>query len=207
MHQTRNEVIRLLPLPRKGTKYIAYAARHNSTSVPVVIAVRDMLKLASTTKEAKHMIHNKMLRVNGHIVKDLHDPITLFSIFQADKKYKLMILPTGRFAFEETKDITRLLKIVGKTAVGKGLLQYNLHDGTNVISKESMPVGDTLVIDFENKIKKHIALEKGKKVSVFSGSNVGKQGIVSSVNGRTVTVNIDGENGGIVLHRAHVIAQ
>ena len=70
-----------------------------------------------------------------------------------------------------------------------------------------MSVGDTVVIDFENKIKKHVAIEKGKKVSVFFGSNVGRQGIISDADGQNVTVNLDGEKEGIVLHRAHVIAQ
>ena len=87
MHQTRNEVIRALPLPRKGTKYVAYALRHNSTSVSIVVAIRDMLKLASTSKEVKGMIHNKALKINGKPAKDLHDPINLFSIFHADKNY------------------------------------------------------------------------------------------------------------------------
>lgn len=204
MHQTRNEVIRSLPLQRKGTKYVAYASRHNSTCVSVVVAIRDMLKLADTSKEVKGMIHNKMLKVNGKIAKDLHDPINLFSIFHADKNYKLSILPTGRFVFEETKDTTRILKIIGKTSMSKDNFQYGLHDGTNVATKQSFSVGDTLILDFENKILKHIALDKGKNVFVFSGSNVGKTGRVENVQERKITVKFDKE--GVVLNSAQAIA-
>jgi len=204
MHQTRNEVIRALPLPRKGTKYVAYASRHNSNSVSIVVAVRDMLKLASTSKEVKGMIHNKVLKVNGKVAKDLHDPISLFSIFHADKNYRLTLLPTGRFIFEETKDVIRNLKIIGKTAMSKDIFQYGLHDGTNIASKQNFSVGDTLILDFENKVTKHIALDKGKSVFVFSGSNIGKIGKVESANEMKVVIKFEKE--GIALNNAQVIA-
>ncbi len=204
MHQTRNEVIRALPLPRKGTKYVAYALRHNSTSVSVVVAIRDMLKLAGTSKEVKGMIHNKVLKINGKVAKDLHDPINLFSIFHADKNYKLTVLPTGRFAFEETKDATRHLKIISKTAMSKTEFQYGLHDGTNIVAKHNYSNGDTLILDFENKVKEHLALEKGKKIFTFSGSNIGKNGKIESVEGKKVTVKFEKE--GIVLNNSQVIA-
>ncbi|MBS3083619.1 hypothetical protein J4423_02335 [Candidatus Pacearchaeota archaeon] len=203
MHQTRNEVIRALPLPRKGTKYVAYASRHNSNSVSIVVAVRDMLKLANTSKEVKGMIHNKALKVNGKVAKDLHDPISLFSIFHADKNYKLTLLPTGRFVFEETKDVTRNLKIIGKTAMSKDMFQYGLHDGTSIASKQSFSVGDTLVLDFENKVTKHIALDKGKSAFIFSGSNIGKIGKIESVDEMKVVIKFEKE--GIALNKAQVI--
>jgi len=203
MHQTRNEVIRALPLPRKGTKYVAYASRHNSNSVSIVVAVRDMLKLANTSKEVKGMIHNKVLKVNGKVAKDLHDPISLFSIFHADKNYKLTLLPTGRFVFEETKDATRNLKIIGKTAMSKDMFQYGLHDGTNIASKQNFSVGDTLILDFENKIIEHVTFEKGKKVFAFSGSNIGKIGKIESVNENKINVKFEKE--GTVLNNSQLI--
>ena len=204
MHQTRNEVIRALPLQRKGTKYVAYASRHNSTGVSIVVAIRDMLKLANNSKEVKGMIHNKILKVNGRAAKDLHDPITLFSILHADKSYKLTLIPTGRFNFEETKDTTRSLKIIGKTAIGKTDFQYGLHDGTTIAAKQNFSVGDTFILDFENKLTKHIALDKGKTVFVFSGSNVGKTGKVEGVEGQKITVKFD--KGATVLNKSQVIA-
>ena len=207
MHQTRNEVIRGLPLPRKGTKYVARALRNNSSAVAVVVALRDMLKLASTTKEANFMIHNKMLKINGKLVADSHQPIDLFAVFHADKSYKLTILPTGRFAFVETKDNSRSVRIIGKTAVKDKKIQYNLHDGTNIISKEKMNVGDTLVLDFENKIKKHISLEKGKDVIIISGSNIGKSGEIKNITGKKVTLSIEGQKEEVVLQKTQIIVQ
>ena len=114
MHQTRSKIIRVLPLARKGTKYVARASRNESSSVPLVIAIRDMLKLAKTSKEVKGMVHNKILKINGKLVKTINDPIGIFSIIEADKKYLLTLLPTGRFVFEETKENSRRLKIMEK---------------------------------------------------------------------------------------------
>ena len=56
MHQTRKEATNKLPVRRKGTKYLARARSHLNDSVPVVIAVRDMLGLAIKSKEVKQMI-------------------------------------------------------------------------------------------------------------------------------------------------------
>ncbi len=207
MHQTRNEVIRALPLPRKGTKYVAFALRNNNSAVSVVVALREMLHLASTSKEVNHMIHNKMIKINGKLVNDLHQPIDLFSILHADKSYKLIVLSTGRFAFEETKETSRPVRVIGKTAIKDKQIQYNLHDGTNLNSKEKINVGDTLVLDFENKVKKHISLEKGKSAIITSGSNIGKVGKIKEVSGKKLSLTIEGQSEEVVLQKTQIIVQ
>ena len=59
MHLTRAQASNKIPIPRKGSKYVARPLMNLKDSVPVVIAVRDMLKLARTAKEVKKMIINK----------------------------------------------------------------------------------------------------------------------------------------------------
>ena len=81
MHLIREEVTKKIPIKRKGTKYVARAASHVTNSVPVVIAVRDMLHFARTSAEVKHMIHTKLLKINGRLVRDLNESIKLFNIF------------------------------------------------------------------------------------------------------------------------------
>jgi small subunit ribosomal protein S4e len=203
MHQTRSEVIKALPLARKGTKYVARASRNSSNSVPLLIAVRDMLNLANTSKEVKGMIHNKKLKINGKLAKSLTDPICLFSRIEADKNYLLIMLPTGRFSFVETKEHDRKLKIIGKTMVGGKRLQYALHDGTNILSEKDFSVGDTLILTNDNKISKHISLDKGKEVFAFSGSYTGKNGKIQDVSGNKITVKFDKEEA--VIDKSHVI--
>ena len=204
MHQTRSEINRALPLARKGTKYIARALRNNSNSVPLVVAIRDMLKLATTSKEVKGMIHNKKIKINGKIAKNLKDPVCVFSTLTADKTYLLNILPTGRFEFKETSEKDRRLKIIGKKTVKKGNIQYALHDGTNVLSEKNFSVGDTLILNNENKIIKHIGLDKGKEVFAISGTYIGRAGKIEAVSNNKITVRFDKEN--VVLDTAQIIA-
>src|SRR3989338_6238831 len=98
MHQTRKGSTTKLPVPRKGTKYLVRASSHVRNSVPVLIAIRDMLKLARNSNEVKGLIHTKSLKINGKMVKDYHESIKLFNILEADKPYVLSILPSGIFS-------------------------------------------------------------------------------------------------------------
>lgn len=204
MHQTRSEVIKQLPLARKGTKYIARASRNSSNSVPLLIAIRDMLKLANTSKEVKGMIHNKKIKVNGKPAKTLTDPISLFSRIEADKNYLLTMLPTGRFSFVETKENTRKLKIMGKAMVKGKKIQYALHDGTSIISEKQFSVGDTLILTDDNKVSKHLSIDKGKEIFAFSGSYIGREGKVQDISGNNITVKFDKEEA--VIDKSQVIA-
>jgi len=189
MHQTRSEITKKIPIERKGTKYVAVASSHVDNSVPVVIAIRDMLNLAKTAKEVNEMIKAKVLKLNGKIVKDYHESIKLFNVLDAEKKYKLTILPTGKFALEETKEKNdRLCKVVNRRLLGKGEIQLNLHDGSNLVSKDKINVGDSLYIDFSGKVKKHLKLEKGADAFIISGRYVGMSGKVESINGKKVKI-------------------
>jgi len=189
MHQTRSNVTKRLPIKRKGTKYVAVASSHVNNSVPVVIAIRDMLNLAKTAKEVNEMIKAKVLKLNGKIVKDYHESIKLFNVLDAEKTYKLTILPTGRFALEETKEKNdRLCKVVNRRLLGKGEIQLNLHDGTNLVSKDKINVGDSLYLDFSGKVKKHLKLEKGADAFIISGRYVGTIGKIEGINGKNVKI-------------------
>ena len=189
MHQTRSNVTKRLPIKRKGTKYVAVASSHVNNSVPVVIAIRDMLNLAKTAKEVNEMIKAKVLKLNGKIVKDYHESIKLFNVLDAEKKYKLTILPTGKFALEETKEKNdRLCKVVNRRLLGKGEIQLNLHDGTNLVSKDKINVGDSLYLDFSGKVKKHLKLEKGADAFIISGRYVGTIGKIEGINGKNVKI-------------------
>ncbi|MEK6908532.1 MAG: hypothetical protein AABX23_00585 [Nanoarchaeota archaeon] len=203
MHQTRSEVIKALPLARKGTKYVARAMRNSSNSVPLVVAIRDMLKLANTSKEVKGMIHNKKIKINGNLAKNLTDPICLFCIIDADKTYLLTMLPTGRFSFVETEETDRKLKITGKRLVRNGKLQYSLHDGTNIASEKNYFVGDTLILNHENKTIRYIKFDKEKDVFVVSGNYIGKSGNIQNISENKITVKFDNED--VVLSKAQVM--
>lgn len=189
MYLKRNALKKKIPVARKGTKYVARASSHISESVPTVIAVRDMLGLARNLSEVKKMILSKILKINGKVVKDYRESIKLFNVFSADKDYELIILPTGRYSFRESKNSDkRIVKIVGKNLLKSGVVQLNFHDGSNVLSKESVKVGDSVLLDFSGKISSVISLDKSKKVFVVSGKYVGLEANVVSITGSSIEI-------------------
>ena len=209
MHLTRTKAIRLLPIPRKKTKYVARAASHVSNGIPLVIAIRDMLGLAKTSKEVEYMIRNKLIKINGKEAKDVREAIKLFNVLEADKSYKLIILPTGRFKLEETKENSRLCKIIGKTLVKGNKAQLNLHDGTNILlnEKEKANVGDSVELDLNNKVKRIIKIEKGKNVFVISGKSIGLTGKIENVEGKKTKLKLNGTDKEVELNISHIIVR
>ncbi len=194
MHLTRESSSIKLPIPRKGTKYIARASSHLNDSVPVVIAVRDMLKLAKTTREVKKMIAQKLLKINGKAIRDYRESIKLFNIFEADKTYWLSLLPTGKFVFKElSKKEDRLGKVINKRLIKRGVLQLNLHDGTNVLTKnKKINTGDSVYLDKKGNIVGHIPLEKGREVFIVSGKHQGNIGKIDSVDNSKINIKYSG---------------
>jgi len=194
MYQTRQAASIKLPIKRKGTKYVAKALSHVRDSVPVVIAVRDMLKLARTAREVKKMIKEKMLKINGRPSKDYRESICLFNIFEADKIYRLSIMRTGKFIFEEMKkNENRLCRITGKRLVSGGKIQLNFHDGTSVLTeKKEIGTGGSVYIDQKGKIASHIPFEKGREVFVIKGKHQGLSGSIESIEKKKIIIKFQG---------------
>ena len=207
MHQTRQEASTKLPIQRKGTKYVARARGDLQNSVPVVIAIRDILKLAQTAKEVHQMIKQKLLKVNGRIVIDPRESINLFNILEAGKSYTLTLLPTKRFTFKETPiKEGRLCKVVNKRLVSNGKIQFNLHDGSNIITKEKIKIGDSIYLDLSGKILKHIPLEKGKKVLIYKGKYMGLYGKINSIERKNIHLTFDKNGSTANLQEGSIIA-
>lgn len=207
MHQKRTSTSRRLPIPRKGTKYVARAGSHLKDGLPVVIAVRDVLKLAKNSREVRNLVRNKLIKVNGKEVKKIRETVRLMNIIECGKKYKLSVLPTGKFSLEETKEDFRLCKVTGRKLLRGNKIQLNMHDGTNVISEDKIRVGDSIELGFDGKIKKAIPLEKGKEFFVISGKSIGLTGKIQDVDGKKVRVKFRDIDKEVELDEGHIIVR
>ncbi len=205
MHQTRATVSKKLPIHRKGTKYVARASIDLQNSVPVVVAIRDILKLASTAKEVKEMIKQKLLKINGKNVKDLKDSIKLLDIFEADRTYVLTLTTNGKFAFEETGTKERICKVIGKKLVRGGKIQINLHEGSNILSDEKIGINDTIYLNLAGKIVKHTPIQKSKECIIISGKYIGKKGLIKNVEEKKVEVHIQDKGKLVNLEKKEVM--
>ena len=208
MHRRRQAVPSIIPIPRKGTAYIARSSSHINSSVPVLLALRDMLHLADTAKEVKHIMNSGAIKINGNPVKDPHSSIRFFNILEADKSYRLTVLKTGKFSLEELKgkQNSRIVKVVGKTMLPKGKIQYHFHDGTNsLLSGKEQKVGDSLNLGFDGKVVSHIALEKSASCFIFAGSYSGHSGKIVSVKENSALIAIKELDKEVTLPLASVI--
>ncbi len=205
MHLTRAELSSKMPLPRKGTKYIARAKGHMKNSVPVVVALRDVIKLCKTAREVKHLVHKNLIKVNGKIVKDIRYPIKILEILECGDMYILTINNHGKYLFEPIKEKSRICKVISKKVNRNGIVQLNLHDGTNIVSKEDISVNDSLELDFSNKVKKVIKMKKGAEVIVVSGKSNGLKGKIENIEGKKASLKLQ-QGKEVVLETKHIIA-
>jgi small subunit ribosomal protein S4e len=164
--------------------------------LPLAIVLREILGFAKTRKEAKTVVSQGKVYVDGKVRREDDFPIGLMdvvSIPDADKCFR--VLPSGKGLIlhpidkEEAK--FKLCRIENKTVVENGHAQLNLHDGSNILVKVTDPKNpkedvyktlDTVRISLpEMQILEHIKLKKGDFVIITSGKNIGKYGKIVEI--------------------------
>ena len=151
-------------------------------SIPLVIIIRDLLKLADTSRDAKKIIKTKNVLVDGKPRKDLRYPVGLFDLIDIPKEGKMYrVVPDkhGLILIEAPKKESNLkiCRIKNKTMVKGGKIQLNLYDGKNIVikdKKEDYSTGDSVLIELPSqKIVEHVKMEKGVVAILTGGQNIG----------------------------------
>lgn len=154
-------------------------------SIPLLILVRNILKLADTAKDAKKIIKSGEILVDEKKRKDHKHPVGLMDTIQIPKlkkKYRVTTDKKGLTIIEipEKEVNLKLCRINGKTIIKGGKLQLNLHDGRNIIinektKKQSFETGDSVLIKLpEQKIVDHIKMKNGNLGLITAGQNKGE---------------------------------
>ncbi|MEM1541479.1 MAG: 30S ribosomal protein S4e [Ignisphaera sp.] len=166
--------------------------------IPLLILIRDVLKIAENAREAKRVIFDGNVYVDGIVRRDYKFPVGLMDIVKiskADKSIRIVPYPVKYLWYvniPEEEARLKLVRIENKTLVKDGNIQLNLHDGRNIVIKrfQSEPINyktyDTLLIEIPSQtIIKHIPLEVNKLAIVIDGRNVGRIGKIININERT----------------------
>ncbi len=197
-HLKRQKMPKNWPIPRKGTTYVVKTYSNLEKSVPILIVLRDMLKIANNRKEVKNAIFEKKIMVNGRLERDDKNSMQLFdkiTIIPSKKNYQLGLSETGKFLMEEIKDNetnNKIAKIINKRILKGKKIQINLSDGRNFISDTKCKVDDSVLVDFKNKkIEKCLPLKEGAQVIVFAGKHTGKKGKILKINEERKMVSLD----------------
>jgi small subunit ribosomal protein S4e len=155
-------------------------------SMSVATVIRDMLRLCDTAKEARALIGERQILVDGREVKDHKLPVGLMDVISLPKtqqSYRMLLDRKGKLSLvkvPEGKEGWKLCRVENKTTVSGGKMQLNLHDGRNILVDENKyKTGDVLKIEIPSqKILDVYPLSKGSSVLVISGSHVGQMQIV-----------------------------
>ncbi len=176
------------PVHRKEKKYVTSVSpgpHDKKSSIPVGIILRDVFAYAETMKEAREILGAGNVKINGKPVKKPNYPAGIMDILSlsADENYIVLPGSKGLMLKRVRESNTRLAKVVNKKINHGNVIQLNLHNGTNIITKEKdISTGDTLLIDNGKfSIKSVVKMKKGSLVIVTKGRNRGKIGTMEKV--------------------------
>jgi small subunit ribosomal protein S4e len=153
--------------------------------------LRDALRLAETRKEAKTIVSQGRVYVDGSVRKKDDFPIGLMDVISIpDVGKSFCVLPSykGLILTEiKSEDAKfKLCRIEDKTVVGNGQVQLHLHDGSNILVKiadlknpqeDVYDTLDTLRISLpEKQILEHIKMKEKDFAIITGGKNIGNWG-------------------------------
>jgi small subunit ribosomal protein S4e len=176
------------------------------------LVLRDDLKLAASRREVAAILAGGKVKVDGRLRADENYSVGIMDVVElTDANASYRVLPAEgkgltlvRIPKDEAK--FKLCKILRKSNVAKGQVQYGLHDGRNLTIQPtgtevaSYSTNDTLRLSVPTqKVLGQIKFEKGNFAVVVAGRNIGKSGkIVEIQNGtatRPATVTIEDSSG------------
>ncbi len=191
-HMKRLAAPRSWPLKRKVNVFIAKqtAGGHSiEDSMAAVTVLRDMIEACDTAREAKRIIGNREVFVNGKALKDPKTPVGFMdaiSIPKMDLYYRMLITDKGKLTIVPiSKDEAEfgIYKIQDKTVVKGGKFQLNLSGGRNILlDKNEYKCGDSLKVSYaDQKILECYPFAAGSTVLIKDGAQSGKVKTVKEV--------------------------
>ena len=164
-------------------------------SIPTALLLRDVLKVVTTLREAKSVIYNGKVNVDGIIRKSLHHSIGLMDVIELQGISDIYrLVPTHGHILQPIKidsseKSKKIVKVTSKTTTKGKKIQLGFHDGRTIITDNNVNVGDSCLIQIpEQKILDVIKLEKDSLVIVTRGANTGQIGHINNINEATFTL-------------------
>ncbi len=205
-HQKRISVPNSWQVSKKSNKWVTSTrpGPHNKQqSMPLGVVLRDMLGVVDTRAEAKRILSEGSVLVDGVVRKDLRFPVGLLDVISIpleDAAYRMLLDRKGRLEVHKLADsnVNKLCRINGKTIVKGGAVQLNLNDGTNLLGSNDYKPKDSLILSLPDKdIVKHIKYEVGNLAMIVGGKHTGEIGTIKDINtvrsSKHNTVSISGD--------------
>ncbi len=195
----RKPAPRFWPIHRKDRTWVVRpsAGTHATENcLSLALALRDILGFVQTRKEAKRVVTQDGVLVDGRIMRQDNFPIGLMDVISLPNAQKhFRVLPSYKGlvlqAIDKNEAEFKLCRIEGKTAVDKGHVQLNLHDGTNILVKVTDPKNpqediyeslNTLSVSIpDRQILARTEMKQDAYAVITGGKNVGKYGKIVEI--------------------------
>jgi small subunit ribosomal protein S4e len=196
-------------IPKKVQKFVMKTAPgpHNAGGLPVGVWLREHIGIAQNASEARKILHQRDVLVNGRPCRDPQIGLGVFdivSIPKLGKHYRIQLDKLGNLISVEIPEEsakTRLCKIRNKTVIKGGKVQLNLAYGANILADNTYKAKDSIVVtlgtDGEDRFRiiDHFPFAEGNVAMIVGGKHSGKVGRIveiirtaSSVPNRVVLV-------------------
>ena len=147
-----------------------------------------MLKLADNSREAKRVLYEGKVLVDGKVVKDHKQPVGIFDIISIpalNQDYRMLRDERGMFFFKsiESTDRKKLVRVENKTTLKGNKQQLNFNDGSNRLEEGgAYKPGDSLILSIpEKKIEDRIEFKEGNLAVVVGGKHSGQTGKIKAI--------------------------
>ncbi|MEM0087070.1 MAG: S4 domain-containing protein [Candidatus Micrarchaeaceae archaeon] len=206
-HLKRLAASRYTKVKRKAYKYLKKPdpGRHTlESSIALITVVTEKLGLANNAREAKRIIKNGLIEVNGRAIKSTGYPIGLEDVLHVkpeNKHYRVSVGKGGTFLLSEINEsdaALQTLKVLGKYTAKNGAIMLRLHNGNVIAGKPEIKVNDSVVLE-HGSIKSVIKFEKGALCRAIKGVNAPETGRIANIkpgtSKRAAMVEVESQSG------------
>jgi len=193
-HMKRLASPRYTPVARKGFVWLAKpmpGPHPANESVSILSLLRDILKVADNAREARRIIREGEILVDGRKVKRDRFPVGLMDIVSVPKMnkfYRVIVDSQARMKLaeiDEKEAKVKFCRVNKKETIEGKQTQIGLHDGRSMIYAENVHVGDTVKLAVpDQKIVGIMPLGEKAKCLVTSGRHAGKVATIQKMHPR-----------------------
>jgi small subunit ribosomal protein S4e len=156
--------------------------------VPLIVVIRNRLKYAVNGKEARTIMMERNIKVDGRVRTDIKYPAGFMDCITIDKtneNYRLMYDVKGRFTLvpiDKNEAKTKLLQVTREDYGNKATPKVTTHDGRTIRYPDpDAKVYDTVKYNVETgKITEVVKFDVGNVAMIKGGQNIGRVGIITA---------------------------
>ncbi|MBT7903549.1 30S ribosomal protein S4e [Candidatus Woesearchaeota archaeon] len=189
-------------IERKKTKFITRpkpGAHKLEYGISLSLLMREMIKVAKTSKEVKYILNHKDVIVDGKKRVDPRVPVGLMDVVyfpSLNLAYRMSLDEKGKLAavkVDEKEANIKICRILNKRWVNVSTkdkkratkMQFCLSDGRNLLLEKDnseYKTGDSFLLRTPSQdIAEHLKFEKGVPVFLIGGRHAGQVGLIEEI--------------------------